>query len=106
MPPNPAELISQPRTAQLFEHLRANFDVIIVDTAPIGIVADTRILVDYADAFVFITRAGITEKEHLRQTIDNLLSENMQSIGLVLNGLDAKDRSYGYYGSSYLNVGE
>ncbi len=106
VPPNPAELISQPRTAQLFEHLRANFDVIIVDTAPIGIVADTRILVDYADAFVFITRAGITEKEHLRQTIDNLLSENMQSIGLVLNGLDAKDRSYGYYGSSYLNVGE
>ncbi len=106
VPPNPAELISQPRTAELFEYLRANFDVIVVDTAPIGIVADTRILVDFADAFVFITRAGVTEKEHLKQTIDNLLSENMQSIGLVLNGIEAKDRSYGYYGSSYLNGGE
>lgn len=101
VPPNPAELISQPRTAELFDYLRANFDVIVVDTAPIGVVADARILVDYADAFVFVTRVGITEKEHLKLTIDNLLSENIHSIGLILNGIEANDRSYGYYGSAY-----
>ena len=101
VPPNPAELISQPRTSELFDYLRANFDVIVVDTAPIGVVADARILVDFADAFVFITRVGITEKEHLRLTIDNLLSENIHSIGLILNGIEANDRSYGYYGSAY-----
>ena len=106
VPPNPAELISQPRTALLFDYLRANFDVIVVDTAPIGVVADARILVDFADAFVFITRVGITEKEHLRLTIDNLLSENIQSIGLILNGIESNDRSYGYYGSSYHKAGE
>lgn len=106
VPPNPAELISQPRTSALFEYLRANYDVVVVDTAPIGVVADARILVDYADAFVYVTRVGVTEKEHLKQTLDNLLSENIQSMGLVLNGIDANDRSYGYYGNAYRKGGD
>ncbi len=103
VPPNPSELIAQKRTEQLFDYLRANYDIVVIDTAPIGLVADTRILVNHADSFLFVTRVDVTDKEHLRMTLDNLVSENVKSLGLVLNGIQPDDRFYGYYGTSYKN---
>lgn len=103
VPPNPAELISQPLTATLIEQLKARFDIVLIDSGPIGLVPETRILVDYADAFLFITRAYYTRKDHLFPTIESLLSEQVHSIGLILNDTEQPIRSYGYYGDAYLS---
>lgn len=101
IPPNPAELILQSRTDKLFTYLRENYDVIIIDTAPIGLVADTRTLVNYADSFLFVTRVDVTNKEHLKMTLENLTAEKITSIGLILNGIQTDDRFFGYYGNTY-----
>lgn len=106
IPPNPAELIAQSRTDKLFGYLRERFDIIVVDTAPIGLVADTRMLVNHADSFLYVTRVDVTHKEHLKMTLDNLLSESVKSLGLVLNGIQSDDKFYGYYGNSYKNKDE
>jgi Mrp family chromosome partitioning ATPase len=85
IPPNPSELITSSKTSELFKHLRENFDIIIVDTPPVGLVSDGRLLMDMADCHLFVVRAGVTEKEHFAITLSNLIAEKVSCIGLVLN---------------------
>ena len=56
IPPNPAELILSAKTTKLFEYLRENFDVIIIDTAPVGLVTDALLLEKYVDLTMFMVR--------------------------------------------------
>ncbi|WP_291856308.1 polysaccharide biosynthesis tyrosine autokinase [Marinilabilia sp.] len=100
-PPNPSELIAGERTKGLFDYLRSRFDVIIVDTPPIGLVADARILIQYSDCRLFVVRAGMTNKEHFAATIDELRNENINRVGLVLNDINPGDKRYGYYNTGY-----
>ena len=101
IPPNPSELISGARTAELFESLKEDFDIIILDTPPVGLVSDSRILMDMADCHLFIVRAGVTNKEHFSLTINNLLTEKIKCIGVVLNDVVNLHQGYGYYDSGY-----
>jgi len=103
IPPNPSELISSSKTAVLFDLLRDNFDVIIVDTPPVGLVSDARLLMDLSDCHLFIVRAGVTDKEHFSMTLSNLLSEKIECIGLVLNDVTTAKKGYGYYSSGYFS---
>ncbi|MGQ1890671.1 polysaccharide biosynthesis tyrosine autokinase [Thermophagus sp. OGC60D27] len=100
-PPNPSELISGSRIKKLFEHLRNRFDIIIVDTPPIGLVADARLLMQYSDSSLFIVRAGITNKEHLAVTIDELINDEIKHLGVLLNDVNPNDKGYGYYNTGY-----
>ncbi len=101
IPPNPSELITGDRTAQLFKYLRANFDVIVIDSPPIGLVADARLLMQYADTHLFVVRSHYTLKDHMLHTIQNLKVEGVQSLGVVLNDISIKEKGYGYYSSEY-----
>ncbi len=103
VPPNPSELISSAKTAELFKLLRERFDIIIVDTPPVGLVSDGRLLMDLADCHLFVVRAGVTEKEHFAMTLSNLLSEKVSCIGLVLNDVTTTRKGYGYYTSGYFS---
>jgi capsular exopolysaccharide synthesis family protein len=103
IPPNPSELISSEKTAELFKILRENFDIIIVDTPPVGLVSDGRLLMDLADCHLFVVRAGVTEKEHFAMTLSNLISEKVSCIGVVLNDVTTTRKGYGYYSSGYFN---
>lgn len=103
IPPNPSELISSAKTTELFELLRKNFDIIVVDTPPVGLVSDGRLLMDLADCHLFVVRAGVTEKEHFTMTLSNLIAEKVSCIGLVLNDVTTTRKGYGYYSSGYFN---
>jgi capsular exopolysaccharide synthesis family protein len=103
IPPNPSELISSQKTTELFQLLRENFDIIIVDTPPVGLVSDGRLLMDLADCHLFVVRAGVTEKEHFSMTLSNLIAEKVSCIGLVLNDVTTTRKGYGYYSSGYFN---
>jgi len=100
-PPNPSELINGEKTRVLFDQLRERFDVIIVDTPPVGLVADARILMQYSDCHMFVVRAGWTNKEHFATTIEELRNEKVPHIGLVLNDVNPADKRYGYYNTGY-----
>jgi len=100
VPPNPSELIASERNRQLIEMMKERYDVIIMDTAPIGCVADGRMLEQDADAFLFIVKAGISEYTHLRETINSLKEEEVKSLSLVFNGAAHSRREYSRYGYS------
>jgi capsular exopolysaccharide synthesis family protein len=101
IPPNPSELISNDRVNTMFEELRKQYDVVVVDTPPVGLVSDGRLLMDYADCHLYVVRAGVTNKEHLNLTLANLVAENVPCMGLVLNDVSSSPHGYGYYGSGY-----
>ncbi len=100
-PPNPSELIAGERTKNLFDYLRSQFDVIVVDTPPIGLVADARILIQYSDCRLFVVRAGLTHRDHFATTINELRHEKISRVGLVLNDINPGDKRYGYYNTGY-----
>ncbi|MFO8000515.1 MAG: polysaccharide biosynthesis tyrosine autokinase [Marinilabilia sp.] len=100
-PPNPSELINGEKTKELFDLLRTRFDVIVVDTPPIGLVADARMLMQYCDCHLFVVRAGLTRKEHFAATMEELRIEKISKVGLVLNDVNPADKRYGYYNTGY-----
>ena len=65
IPPNPAELILLPQTQRMFEQLKRDFDYVIIDTSPIGLVTDAQLLYGYADISLYIVRQGYTNKAQL-----------------------------------------
>lgn len=101
IPPNPSELISNSKTEELFTVLRNKFDVIIIDTPPIGLVADARILMDYADCHLYVVRTNYTNKQHMGYSLNNLLLEKINHMGIILNDVPLKDKGYGYYSAEY-----
>ncbi len=101
IPPNPSELIATPYTAKLFKTLKEKFDVVIVDSPPIGVVADSRVLMEYSSSHLFVVRSAKTNKEHFKHTIQNLLSEGIDNIGFILNDLAINVGSYNYYTERY-----
>ncbi|MCW3807602.1 GumC family protein [Plebeiibacterium marinum] len=101
IPPNPSELIATKHTPKLFEDLKKRFDVIIVDSPPIGVVADSRILMEFSSCQLFVIRSAKTEKEHFKHTIQNLISEGIGGIGFILNDLANNISGHYYYADRY-----
>lgn len=95
IPPNPAELLMGKKVEELFELLKSEYDYIVVDTAPIGLVADTISIAKYADCFIYVFRANFLGKRMLN--IPNTLykEKKLPNMCLLLNDTDST-RGYGY----------
>ena len=97
VPPNPTELLARDNFAQVVNLLRAKYDYIIFDTAPVGLVTDTIQIGQQADLTVFVCRADYTPKSSFG-LLNNLHKEGkMPNPCVVLNGIDMSRRKYGYY---------
>lgn len=104
IPPNPSELIASDKTKQLFKKLKKQFDYIIIDTPPIGIVADALMLEKYSDINLFIIRHNYTKKRILSNLLSSLAKKKIHNINLVINDINLKNRNYEYsYGYGYGN---
>ncbi|TCO09353.1 polysaccharide biosynthesis tyrosine autokinase [Natronoflexus pectinivorans] len=102
IPPNPAELIGSPRTEELFKKLREEFDIILLDTPPMGVVADGYLLARHADSVVFLTRQNITIREVFAHTVRQMNEEGIKNIGVLINDINIKKGILGYnYGYGY-----
>ncbi|MBK9337676.1 MAG: polysaccharide biosynthesis tyrosine autokinase [Lewinellaceae bacterium] len=100
LPPNPAELILNGKLETLFHELRLRFDFIVVDTAPVGLVADAMLLTPFVSATLCVARAGKTDKNLVR-FVDQLNREGkLRHPAFVLNGVK-KGKGYGYGGYGY-----
>ncbi len=99
VPPNPAELLMNSKVVEMFDYLKTKFDYIIVDTAPVNLVADTLLLAKNADAFVYVVRENHSTKQML-QTVQKLYRENkLPNMSVLLN--DTTSRANGNYGYGY-----
>ncbi len=102
IPPNPAELFMNDRMDFLLKGERANYDYIIVDTAPTMIVTDTLLISPLADTTLYVTRAGFTEKKLLDFPKDLKKQGKLKGVAIVLNDVDYSKFSYGAkYGYAY-----
>ncbi len=97
IPPNPTELIARPLLNTTFEHLRKMFDVIVIDTPPVGLVSDTFELGRLVDVSVVVCRADFTPKDSVEVIDEIARAGKLPNVSLVINGIDMSKKKYGYY---------
>ncbi len=103
VPPNPNELLLSDNTTKLFEQLREKFDCIIVDSAPIGLVSDTFLIVSHSDVQIYVARAGYSTKNGLKVLHEAINTNRLPNPYIVLNDVKVDGsayvyRRYGQYG--------
>jgi len=100
-PPNPSELILSDRLRDLMKILRERYDFIVLDTPPVGVVADALQIKDMADATMYVVRAGYTRKVQLRIVNDIVQKDKLPRPFIVLNAVQLDKNTYGGYYTSY-----
>ena len=98
-PPNPAELLEGDRFGDLLDQVRANYDVIMVDCPPVNVVVDTQLLNRYADATLFVVRAGLLERKAIPDLTTLYNEKKLKRMSILLNGTEAAHSSYYTYGN-------
>jgi tyrosine-protein kinase Etk/Wzc len=103
MPPNPSELLLSASTAQLLQHLSAQYDMILIDTPPILAVSDAQVLASNGGTVFLVARANITSMGELQEAAKRLSQTGVLVKGVVFNDLDSNRKRYGGYGYKYTN---
>lgn len=98
VPPNPAEMLLNERVETLFSELKAQFDAIIIDTAPVGLVSDAITLARYADSSIYIVRHGYTMKKQIQLIEDIYQQKKLPRLSIVINDIKSSSSYGGYYG--------
>lgn len=98
IPPNPSELILDERLDTFFITLKEMFDVLIIDTAPVGLVGDAMVLGKHADATFYVVRHNYTFKKQLVMLDDIYTNKRLPRMSIVLNDIDIQAGYGGYYG--------
>ena len=100
VPPNPAELLESKRMEQLLQHMSETYDVIIIDSPPVGHLVDGLILSKLVDGTLLVTRAGKTTYDLFGSGLKKMQDIKATILGVVVNSLSAKlagSRYYHYY---------
>jgi tyrosine-protein kinase Etk/Wzc len=97
VPPNPSELLLGERVDQLFAWLKVNFDMVVIDTAPVGMVGDAMTLGKYAEASLYLVRQGHTFKKQVALIDEFYNDKKLPKVSIILNDVKLKP-GYGYYG--------
>ena len=107
IPPNPAELLSTERFAEMIKAAREEYDIIFLDCPPVEIVADAEIINPHADLTLFIVRASLMERSYLKDIERWYAEKKYNNLTLLLNGTTDALGRYGYhkYGYGYGGYG-
>lgn len=97
IPPNPAELIARPALDEAIKCLAEEFDYVILDSAPVGLVSDALIASRLADATLYICRADYSHKNDFELINDLKKKQKLPEMAIVVNGINMKKKKYGYY---------
>ena len=100
IPPNPAELLMNGKLEKLIAYLKTEFDYIIMDCAPIGLVTDALVLEKYTDLTFYIIRQGYTYKSQM-SIVNDLNNGKMKNLYLIVNDIPTQKGGYSLYGQAY-----
>jgi len=102
IPPNPNELLSRRRIGELLSELKKEFNYIVIDSAPVGVVSDTFMLAKYADACLYVIRENYSEKDTI-SFINNIVHDKrLRNVAIVLNmAVNIKNQGRYKYGYKY-----
>lgn len=100
IPPNPAEMLASSAMTNLIDKLKEEYDVIIIDSAPLGAVTDAQILSTKVDGTILVTRAERTKREVVLEAKNSLEKVGANILGCVLHAVEnTKGKYYYYYGT-------
>ena len=101
VPPNPSELLLNSRLDQLINELKAKYDYVIIDSAPIGLVSDSFSLTRYSDVTLYVSRAKYTKKSFIKYLNSVVERGQLKNVAVVINDTNPKlSHGYGYgYGA-------
>lgn len=97
VPPNPSEMLLDPRLDQMFDWLKAHYDIVLIDTAPVGMVSDAMTLGKYADCTLYLVRQGHTFKKQIALIDEFYQAGKLPKVSIIINDVKLKP-GYGYYG--------
>ncbi len=97
VPPNPTELLARENLGIIIEMMKNEYDYIILDTAPVGLVTDTLQIGKFADVSVIVCRADYTPKASFGLFNSLAAEKKLPNMCIVLNGVDLSKKKYGYY---------
>ena len=97
IPPNPAELIARPALDTAIKLLAEEFDYVILDSAPVGLVSDALIASRLADITLYICRADYSHKSDFDLINDLKKKQKLPEMAIIVNGINMKKKKYGYY---------
>ena len=101
-PPNPSELLASKRMAQFIEVARSQFDYIIIDAPPLGMVVDAATIAPYCDGSLLLLESGRSPYRAAQNVVENLRNTGCPILGVVLNKVGLhKNGAYGRYYSAY-----
>lgn len=104
IPPNPAELLGSRRMKEFLDNIKDDFDMIILDSPPIGLVTDSAVLSNIADGLLYVIAVGQTDIEVIKAGKELLYKAKANIIGVVLNKIPIEGRSsYRYHYYQYYN---
>lgn len=108
IPPNPTELVARDSLVQAVDRLKKEFDYVILDTAPIGMVTDTQLISRVADMSIYVCRAGYTPKAGYLFINELRDHKKLPNLCTIINDVNIKTGKYGYgtygkygYGRTY-----
>lgn len=97
LPPNPSELLSNGRLGQLIRELREDYDYVLIDTPPTGLVTDSALISEYVEASLYVVRENYTLQDHLKNVAELKHSRRFPNLSLVYNGVNyGADYGYGH----------
>ncbi len=97
LPPNPAELLSSDKMADLLELAADKFDYVILDGPPILGLADALVLANIAQGTVVVAEAGVTRLGHLQGALKRMRSAHANIVGSVMAKYKESSNAYGYH---------
>ena len=110
VPPNPTELLSRSNLDKAIEHLSEKYDYVILDTAPVGLVADSMIVSRVADALLYVMRVGYTHRDVFPFLKSLIADGRLENVSVVVNADTISRKRYGYgnygYSDSVYGYGE
>ena len=92
--PNPAELLSSPRLAELLDEARKSYDIILVDSSPLLAVTDPAIIGAVADGIILTVRAWMLDHRDAEQSVELLRNLGTPILGLLVNGINPRECGY------------
>ena len=105
IPPNPSELIASPAFGELLERAKEEYDYVIMDTPPLGVVADTLLLKDYVGGYVMVVRERVTTHGDIENALQNIHLADSKVLGFLKVGCSLRSKGYkgykGYKGRKY-----
>lgn len=100
--PNPSELMELGVLDNLINYLKTKFDYIIIDTTPVGIVADATLMMKYASKVLMVIRNNYTRKDIFANVINNFKTNKLNNYDIVYNDLSLHKSSYRHYSNYYI----